>query len=202
MLTENTENNDSNIEVETTSEENCSQKEEQIFVDTLDADVNKQIQSLLELNEKLTKEHAEMQKRCVYSAAEVENVRKRANKEKEDGIRYAITKFARELLSVADNLQRALDTIMLQSSDSTESNNAIVEGIKLVEKEFVSILEKHGIQKISTSIGDTPNPDFHEILSEADDANVEPGQICMIIQDGYMITDRLLRPALVIVRKK
>lgn len=199
MLNENTKHNEDDL---CTTNSQADNESEQHSKESLDTEIQQQIQALLDLNEKLQNEHAEMQKQCVYAAAEVENVRKRANKEKEDGIRYAITKFARELLSVADNLQRALGTINVQSDDPQSSHNAIVEGIKLVEKEFVTTLEKHGIHKVETSIGDEPNPELHEILSEADDQNVEAGRICMIIQDGYMITDRLLRPALVIVRKK
>lgn len=142
-------------------------------------------------------EAAAMKELAVRTAAELENLRKRFEKEKEDALKYANTKFARDLLSVLDNFERAISNT---TSESSVKN--VIDGIKITEKEMKSILQKHSIKTIEVAKGDSLDPNYHQVMCEVDDADVESGKIATIYQNGYTINDRLLRPVLVGIKKK
>jgi molecular chaperone GrpE len=165
-------------------------------------EVNKEIQEEkvqdLSVEEKL--EDAE--NRILRTLAETENLRKRYEREKEDLSNYVISNFAKETLSILDNLQRALNSIKTDElKDNDENISKFVEGIKLTEKQIITIFEKFKIEKVE-SLDDNFDPNIHQAMFEVESADKEPGTVVEVVQEGYKIGDRLLRPALVGVSKK
>ena len=144
---------------------------------------------------------SDLRDQLLRSMAENENIRRRSKKELEDTSRYAIAGFARDLLSVADNLRRALDSTEVEQNDSSAAFKALLEGVELTEKEFLSMLTRYGIHKI-TPKGERFDAKFHQAMFEVESTSEEPGSIVEVIQPGYVIGDRLLRPAMVGVAKK
>ncbi len=144
-------------------------------------------------------EVADLKDRLLRAVAETENLRRRSDREKSDAANYAITTFARDLLGVSDNLRRALDSI---PADSNLDDNAktLVEGIKLTERELANILERHNIKKIDP-LGEKFSYDLHQAMFEVPNTGKEDGTIVQVMQVGFMIKDRLLRPAMVGVAK-
>lgn len=142
-------------------------------------------------------EYKKIKDALLLALAENENLRKRFEKEKEDLLKYSVTKFAVEMLSVADNIQRALDNI-----DDTEQNKKIRDGILIMQKEVNNIFKKNKIEKITLKPGDTFDPLIHQAISEVKDDKLPKGSISSIVQEGYKISDRLLRPSLVITVSK
>jgi molecular chaperone GrpE len=147
----------------------------------------------------LTNELEEAKQQILYAQAEIQNVRRRAQKEVQDANTYAATKFARDVLSVADNLGRALDAIPPAMRDD-EANKGLVIGLEATMRELMSVFERNGISKIE-SIGQALDPNRHQAMLEIPSAEAEPGTIVQEMQAGYMIKDRLLRPAMVAVAK-
>jgi molecular chaperone GrpE len=143
--------------------------------------------------EKLQAELAEAKDRALRAVAEVENYRRRADKEREDTAKYAITGFAREMLAVADNLRRALES---QPADLPDSLKAFVSGVELTERELLAIFERAGIVKLSPE-GQPFNHDLHQAIFEVEDAGKPAGTVVQVLQSGYTLKDRLLRPAMV-----
>lgn len=130
--------------------------------------------------------------------AETENVRRRGMKEKEDAAKYAVTGFARDLLDVADNFERALGAMPREGLSDAVKN--LVTGIEATGRQLAAALEKAGIKKISPL--DQPfDPNFHRVMMEIEDASKAPGTIVQVLQAGYVIHDRLLREALVGISK-
>lgn len=142
-------------------------------------------------------EYKKIKDALLFALAENENLRKRFEKEKEDLLKYSITKFAVEMLSVADNIQRALDNI-----DDNEQNKKIKDGILIMQKEVDNIFKKNKIEKIILKPGDTFDPLIHQAISEVKNDKLPKGSISSIVQEGYKINDRLLRPSLVITVSK
>jgi molecular chaperone GrpE len=134
----------------------------------------------------------------LYAQAETQNVRRRAEKEVQDAHAYASTRFARDILSVADNMSRALASLPDSARDD-EAWKPLVTGLEATERELASIFERHGIARIA-AMGQPLDPNLHQAMMEmpSDEA---PGTIVQEIQAGYLIKDRLLRPALVGVAK-
>ena len=132
--------------------------------------------------------------------AEMENIRKRFVKEKSESIKFGITNLARDILSINDNLIRALDNIP-DDKNIAEPVKNLVDGIKMIEKEFTNILEKHGIKKIKT-LDKKFDHNLHQAMLEIETENKERGIVVQEIQSGYTMHDRLLRPAMVGVSKK
>ncbi|WP_448665216.1 nucleotide exchange factor GrpE [Sphingomonas sp. CJ20] len=143
---------------------------------------------------------AEAKAAVLYAQAETQNVRRRAEKEAADARTYAATGFARDVLSVADNLTRALATIPTELRED-DKFKALVVGLEATGRELDSVFARHGISKI-VSVGEALDPNRHQAMMEMPSADVEPGTVVQEIQAGYMIRDRLLRPALVGVAKK
>lgn len=144
-------------------------------------------------------EIADLKDRLLRQAAETENMRRRLEREKQDAGTYAIASFARELLGVADNLRRALSAAP-EGSDPASPTHQVLVGVEMTEKELLNVFAKVGIAKIE-AIGEKLDPNRHQAMVEVPSADTAPGTIIQVLQDGYMIKDRLLRPAMVIVAK-
>lgn len=144
-------------------------------------------------------EIAELKDKLLRAAAEVENTRRRLERDKQDATAYAVTGFARDLLGVADNLKRALDAIPHDARED-ETIKKIVLGVEMTEKELQSIMGRHGIARVE-SVGQKLDPNKHQAMLEVEHDEHEPGTIVQELQAGYVIKDRLLRPALVSVAK-
>jgi molecular chaperone GrpE len=154
--------------------------------------------------QKLTDEINELRKLLLQKLADAENLRKRLEREKNDAVKYANGKFAKDLLGVADNFRRVMDTMNLLEEkvkgDTTLA--ALVDGIALCGKELTSTLERHGVSEISVAVGDAFDPSLHQAMCEVENSDYGPGSIVQLLQSGYMYNDRLLRPAMVSVAKK
>ncbi|PCJ37266.1 MAG: nucleotide exchange factor GrpE [Alphaproteobacteria bacterium] len=144
-------------------------------------------------------EIADLKDRLLRAVAETENLRRRADREKADAANYAMTAFARDLLSVGDNLRRALDSIPADT-DLGDNAKTLVEGIEMTERELLNMLERHNIKKIDP-MGEKFSHALHQALFEVPDTGKEDGTIVQVMQVGYVIKDRLLRPAMVGVAK-
>lgn len=148
----------------------------------------------------LAEELAEAKRQVLYAQAEVQNVRRRAEKEAADARTYAATAFARDVLSVADNLTRGLSAIP-EALRTDEKFKGLVTGLEATGRELDSIFARHGISRIA-AVGEPLDPNRHQAMFEVPSADAAPGTIVQEVQAGYMIRDRLLRPALVGVAKK
>jgi molecular chaperone GrpE len=149
----------------------------------------------------LEREHAEMKDRLLRTLAEMENLRKRTEREIADSRLYSVTSFARDLLVVADNMRRALDAVTPELRSTAENGvEALIDGIELTERELLKALEKNGVQQF-TPQGEKFDPNLHQAMFEIPDATVPAGSVVQVVQPGYMIGDRVLRPALVGVSK-
>jgi len=140
----------------------------------------------------------ELEDKLLRSAAEVENIRKRSEKERSEAYKIGISLFVKDFVPVLDNVERALASLR----DSDEINyESFVEGISATEKDIISLLEKHGIQQINP-INEKFDPLFHEALFEAESDDHEPGFVTQVIEVGYVIDKRLIRAAKVGVASK
>jgi len=147
----------------------------------------------------LEAELAEAKAGVLYAQAETQNARRRFEKEAADARTYAATSFARDILSVADNLSRALSAIPADLREDDKWKGLVV-GLEATGREVESVFSRHGITRIE-SLGEALDPNRHQAMMEVPSADAEPGTIVQEIQAGYMIKDRLLRPALVGVAK-
>jgi len=149
----------------------------------------------------LEREHAEMRDRLLRALAEMENLRKRTEREVADSRLYSVTSFARDLLVVADNMRRALEAVTPELRASAQSGaKALIDGVELTERELLKALEKNGVRQF-TPLGEKFDPNLHQAMFEVPDATVPAGSVVQVVQPGYMIGDRVLRPALVGVSK-
>ncbi len=155
--------------------------------------------SPLSAQEEQAAEIASLKEKLLRAMADTENMRRRSEKEKEDAHNYAITKFARDMLSVSDNLRRALDSIPEEAREDETVKN-LLTGVEMTESELLSTFGKHKIELVEAE-GVKFNPNFHQAMFEIENPDVEPGTILQVVQSGYMIAGRLLRPALVGVAK-
>ena len=147
------------------------------------------------------RESAELKDKVLRTLAEMENLRRRTEREVGDARIYGIAGFARDVLGIADNMQRALDAARQELSGSTDPGvKTLLEGVELTERELLKALEKNGIRKIEP-IGEKFDPNLHQAMYEVPDASVPSGMVMQVIQPGYMIGERILRPALVAVSK-
>ena len=151
--------------------------------------------------EALAKELAEARDKTLRTLAEMENLRQRTRREVADSKVYGITGFARDVLDIADNLQRALDALPAETRESADPMmKTFVEGVELTERSLLNTLEKNGVKKFDPS-GEKFNPNFQQAMYEVPDASVPAGTVVQVVQAGYMIGERILRPALVGVSK-
>src|ERR1700712_2112037 len=151
--------------------------------------------------EALAKEIAETRDKMLRTLAEMENLRKRTAREVSDARTYAITGFARDVLDIADNLQRALDGMPAETRANADAGlKALIEGVELTERSLLNTLEKNGVKKFDP-FGEKFDPNFQQAMYEVPDASVPAGTVVQVVQAGYMIGERILRPALVAVSK-
>ncbi len=147
----------------------------------------------------LERELEDVRKHVLYAQAETQNVRRRLEQEKINAANYAATAFARDILSVKDNLERALDAVPPDLRQD-EKLKALVAGIEATSREIDNVFQRHGIARV-VALGEKLDPNLHEAMIEVPTGEAEPGTIVQEIQSGYTIRDRLLRPALVGVAK-
>ena len=149
----------------------------------------------------LDSELAECKDRLLRTLADMDNMRKRTEREVADARIYGISNFARDILGVADNMHRAmaaLDDELRAKAD--EPTKVLLEGVELTERELMNVLEKHGVKRIEP-LGQKFDPNRHQAMYEIEDASVPVGTVVQVMQAGYLIGDRMLRPALVAVAK-
>jgi len=144
---------------------------------------------------KLEKDLAEMKDKWVRSVADVQNIRRRADRDKSDALKYGVTNFAREMVSVADNLRRALESAPEDLKDTD-----LIKGVDMTERELQSAFNKAGIKRIE-ALGQPFDHNLHQAMYEIDDASQSAGLVGQVMQNGYVIHDRLLRPSMVGVTK-
>jgi len=150
--------------------------------------------------EKLNGQIADLTDRLLRAHAEMDNIRKRAEREKEETAKYAITRFARDVVTVADNFERAVQAVPPGAAEADDALKTLVEGVSLTERELINVLERHGIRRVMPK-GEAFNPHLHQAMMEMHNAEVPPGTILEVYQPGYVIEDRVLRPAMVVVAK-
>ncbi|MCC6887156.1 MAG: nucleotide exchange factor GrpE [Hyphomicrobiales bacterium] len=154
------------------------------------------------LVETLARENAEHKDRVLRTLAEMENLRKRTERELNDMRHYGIAAFARDVLGVADTLDRALKAIDAElKEDANPGVRALLEGVELTERELLKVLEKHGVKKFEPRKGDRFDPNLHQAMFELPDPSQPTGTVAQVVQPGYMIGERMLRAALVGVAK-
>ena len=159
---------------------------------------NNTVEANVEMDDKIK----ELESKLLTSLAENENLRKRFDREKEDLSNYVISNFAKEILSVLDNLQRAMASVNSnEAKDKSDGLSQLIEGIELTEKQIISTFEKFKIEQIK-SLGELFDPNLHQAMFEVENDDQEAGTIAEVVQEGYKIGERLLRPALVGVFKK
>ena len=143
-------------------------------------------------------ERDELKKRVMYALAETENLRKRAERERREAEAYGGTRLARDLLSVHDNLARAMEA----ADEALRAHNAaFIEGLELTQRELLNAFAKHRIETVAPAKGEKFDPNLHQAMFEAPVPDVEPGAVLEVMQPGFTIAGRLLRPALVGVAK-
>ena len=148
--------------------------------------------------EEMAAEIAGLKDQLLRAMADAENTRRRSKKEIEDGAKYAVTNFAKDMLGVADNFRRALDATPRDTQDPALKN--LITGIEATERQLLSSLERYGIKKLDP-MGQIFDPHFHQVMAEIPDPSHPAGTIVQVLQAGYVIHDRLLREALVAVAK-
>jgi molecular chaperone GrpE len=149
----------------------------------------------------LAREAADLKDRLLRALAEMENLRRRTEREVADARSYAISNFARDVLAVSDNMGRALGAVGAELRAAADSSvKALVEGIELTERELAKVLEKHGVRKLEP-MGGKFDPNLHQAMYEVPDETVPSGTVVQVVQPGYTIGERILRPALVAVAK-
>lgn len=181
---------------DTINSENENLEQNGTVANDTDADNEKQN----ELEENLRDEIEQLRDEKLRLLADMENLRKRSDRDRMDSIRYGNINFARDILSLGDNLSRALDAIP-KDAEKTETITNLINGLRMVQREFTSILEKHGIKKIE-ALNQRFDHNFHQAMMEIESEEVEEGIVIQEIQSGYNMHDRLLRPSMVGVAKK
>lgn len=149
----------------------------------------------------LEAEIASLKDRLLRTLADMENLRRRGEKDIADARTYAMTNFARDMVNVADNLRRAIESVPADAREAVEGVlKSVLEGIELTERDLLNTLERHGIKKLDP-VGQKFDPNFHQAMMEVPDPSVPSGTVTQVIQTGFAIGERVLRPALVGVAK-
>jgi len=149
----------------------------------------------------LARETADYKDKLLRSLAEMENLRKRTERQVADARDYGIAGFARDILAVADNMARALGALDADLREKADAGTkALLDGVELTERELIKVLEKHGVKKFEP-LGEKFDPNLHQAMFEIPDASRPAGTVAQVVQAGYMIGERVLRPALVGVAK-
>lgn len=151
--------------------------------------------------EELRAENADLRDRFIRLAADMDNLRRRTEREVKDAKSYAVAGFARDMLAVADNLRRALDAIPAEARENGDTGfAALIEGVELTERSMLSTLERHGVRKLEPE-GEKFDPNFHQAMFEVPNTDIANGTVVQVVQAGFTIGERVLRPAMVGVSK-
>ncbi len=151
--------------------------------------------------EALLAENADLKDRVLRTMAEMENLRRRTDKDVRDARQYAASGFARDMLAVSDNLRRALEAVSDETrAAADDAMRALIEGVEMTEREMLNQLEKNGVKRIDPA-GEKFDPNFHQAMFEVPNTEVPNNTVVQVMQSGYMIGERVLRPALVGVSK-
>lgn len=172
------------------AEPNKSEQEEELIdIDSLEAledpDTDERIAEL-------EAEKDELKDKWMRALADAENSRKRSERDRREAEQYGGSRLARDMLSVFDNMKRAIEAI---PEENREANKAVIEGVELTMRELLSVFKRHGIEVISPKVGDRFNPELHEAMFEAPVPDTKAGDVIQVSADGFMLHDRLLRPA-------
>jgi molecular chaperone GrpE len=147
------------------------------------------------------REAAEFKDKLLRTLAEMENLRRRTEREVADTRLYSVAGFARDIVAVADNMDRALQALDEELRGKADAGlKALLDGVELTERELLKVLEKHGVRKFEPK-GERFDPNLHQAMYEVPDPSLPPGTVAQVVQAGYMIGERMLRPALVAVVK-
>jgi molecular chaperone GrpE len=158
-------------------------------------------EQIAELVARLSSENTEQKDRLLRTLAEMENLRRRTEREVADARLYGVTSFARDMVGVADNMRRALDAVTAETRAGADAGvAALIEGVELTERELLKTLEKNGVKKLEP-MGEKFDPNFHQAMYEIPDPSVPAGIVVQVVQAGYKIGERVLRPALVAIAK-
>ncbi|MGD9806142.1 MAG: nucleotide exchange factor GrpE [Hyphomicrobiaceae bacterium] len=149
---------------------------------------------------KLQAEAADLKDRLLRAHAEMDNVRKRLEREKADQAKFAITKFARDIVGIGDNVQRAIEAVPQRMIEQDAALKSFFEGVTMIERELLSVLGRHGIKRLDPK-GEPFDPHYHQAVVEVPSEDVPAGSVTQVFQSGYIIEDRVLRPAMVAVSK-
>ena len=190
-MNEETENKDVELDDETVEEETCLEKSVDLQNDE-EGEVNEPSKSLDELEAKIS----ELKDQLLRTVADSENLRKRLEREKEQTRKFGIANFAKDLLSIADNLGRALDAAPNKEDVEDKAIENLVLGIQMTEQELQKAFENNNIRKIDP-LGEKFDYNFHQAMFEVEETDKEPGIVVQVLQPGYAIDDRILRPAMV-----
>ncbi|MGD9913082.1 MAG: nucleotide exchange factor GrpE [Rhizobiaceae bacterium] len=148
---------------------------------------------------RLMKENEELKDRALRAAADMENLRRRTARELQEARAYSVAGFARDMLSVSDNLRRALDAVPADSRDAGDAAlNSLAEGVGITERAMLAALERHGVKRLEPK-GERFDPNFHQAIAQIPDTSVPDGTVVDVVQSGYSIGERVLRPAMVTV---
>jgi molecular chaperone GrpE len=157
---------------------------------------------IAELVETLARESAEYKDKALRTLAEMENLRRRTEREVADSRTYGIASFARDILAVADNMDRSLQALDAELRETANAGvKALLDGVELTERELHKVLEKHGVRKFEPQLGEKFDPNLHQAMYEVPNPSLPTGSVAQVVQSGYMIGERMLRPALVAVSK-
>ncbi|MGR3502120.1 nucleotide exchange factor GrpE [Pseudaestuariivita sp.] len=173
-------------------------KEDEFLEDIAEAEAEAYADEVDEIDDEaleldtLRAERDELKDRFMRALADAENVRKRAQKERKEAEQYGGSKLARDLLPVYDNMARAVASV---TDEQKEASAALIEGVELTMRELVNVFKKHGIEPIQPQVGDKFDPQQHEAMFEAPLPGTKAGEIIQVSADGFMLHDRLLRPA-------
>ena len=148
----------------------------------------------------LEAEVAKLKSEVLYARADTENVRRRLEQQAEDRGKFAVANFAKDVLSVADNLRRALDAVPPAAREGNDIANTLTVGVEMTEREMLGTMERYGIRLIQ-AMGERFDPNLHQAMMEMEDTTRPEGTVVMVMQQGYQLHERLLRPALVAVSK-
>lgn len=148
----------------------------------------------------LQAEAADYKDKWIRAHAEIDNVRRRLEKEKEETAKYAVTRLARDIVNVGDNFQRAIAAVPAGAAEQDPALKSLVEGVTMTEREFLNILERFGIRRIHPA-NEPFNPHMHQAVMEMERPDVASGTVVQVFQAGYTIEDRCLRPAMVAVSR-
>lgn len=170
------------------------------FESDLEEELSEQ-ERILEAMEKLIAENAGLKDKSLRLAAEMENLRMRTARDVRDAKAYSVAGFARDTLGVADNLRRALEALPPESRESHDKGLLnLIEGVEITERSLIAALERHGVRKLEPE-GQKFDPNFHQAMFEVPNPDVPNNTVVQVVQAGYVIGDRVLRPAMVGVAK-